>query len=167
MAEPFIGEIRMFAFQNQTPPQGWAECNGQLLSIQQNTALYSLLGTAFGGDGRTTFALPNLKGRVPMHPPVGGKAGTPGGEEAHVLTDNEMPQHNHLATAGTNAMNGAPAGNVWGSGGVLNNYAQQPNVQMGVNALATTGQSQAHPNMQPYTVVNFCIATVGIFPSRN
>lgn len=97
MAEPFIGEIRMFAFQGQTPPRGWAACNGQLLQIAQNTALYSLFGVRYGGDGVRTFALPNLQGAVPIQPAAGHQVGEPGGEEKHTLTTAELPQHNHQA----------------------------------------------------------------------
>ena len=167
MAEPFLGEILMFAFSYGNPPQGWAECNGQLLAISQNTALYSLLGTQFGGDGLTTFALPNLQGRVPLHPQDGMRPGTPGGEETHTLTVNEMPQHNHLVSAGTDFPSNSPVGDVWGGGGLATNYEVQSNVTMSANALSPSGNSQPHTNMQPYLVINFCIATMGIFPPRN
>lgn len=164
MSEPFIGEVRMFGI--DYAPQGWAQCNGQLLSIQTNQALYSLLGTSFGGDGVRNFALPNLQGRVPMQNAAGTTVGQIGGEEAHTLTAHEMPQHTHKAIAGSDATSTTPVGNVWGGGSALN-YETQSNVQMSVNALSTSGQSQAHSNMQPYTVINFCIATTGIYPSRN
>jgi microcystin-dependent protein len=164
MSEPFIGEIRMFA--NNYAPQGWALCNGQVLPINGNQALFSLLGTAFGGDGMTTFALPNLQGRVPMQISNPGPVGQTGGEEAHTLTVNEMPQHTHQASAGTDSPSTTAAGNAWG-GAAGTNYAEQANVQMSPNAIATAGQTQAHANMQPFTVVNFCIAITGIYPTRN
>lgn len=164
MAEPFIGEIRMFAM--NYAPEGWAQCNGQLLPIQQNQALYAILGTSFGGDGVKNFALPNLQGKVPVQNAAGTRVGQTGGEETHTLTVNEMPQHTHLATAGANATSATPAGNVWGGSATLD-YEVQPNVQMSPNALAASGQSQPHSNMQPYTVVNYCIAIIGTFPPRN
>lgn len=167
MAEPFIGEIRMFAFAYNNPPQGWAECNGQILNVAQNQALYALLGNAFGGTPPQTFALPNLQGRVPLHPQAGMSVGTSQGEEAHTLTVNEMPQHSHQVTAGTNLTDTKATGNVWGGGGIVTNYEVQPNVTMSSNALAASGNSQPHTNMQPYTVINFCIATTGIFPPRD
>lgn len=166
MAEPFFGEIRLFAFYGQNLPAGWAVCDGRMMSIAQNTALYSVLGTKFGGDGRVNFALPDLRGRVPMHPSVGVPVGQYAGEEAHVLTVNEMPQHNHQVSAGTDHPSASPIGNVWG-GGLVNGYAPQPNVQMNPNALSTSGKSQSHPNMQPYLTLNFCIAVQGIFPPRS
>ncbi|BAU27073.1 microcystin-dependent protein [Aneurinibacillus soli] len=164
MSEPFIGEIRMFSM--NYPPQGWALCNGQLLSINSNQALYSLIGTAFGGNGTTTFALPNLQGRVPTQMPNISAVGQSGGEEAHALTISEMPAHTHQAYAGSEKLYDTPVGNVWGTS-TPTNYAPQANSQMHAHALAQSGGSQAHSNMQPYTVVNFCIALTGIYPSRN
>ncbi|WP_274366125.1 phage tail protein [Paenibacillus thermotolerans] len=166
MAEPYLGEIRLFAFQGQNPPSGWAVCDGRLLNIDQNMALYSLLGTSFGGDGKVNFALPDLRGRVPMHPQYGTPIGKSGGEEAHVLTIREIPQHSHRVSAGTDYPTNNPQGNVWG-GGLVNNYSLQQNVQMSANALSPSGKGEAHPNMQPYLPLNFCIAIVGYFPPRD
>jgi len=165
MSEPFLGEIRVFSI--NFAPRGWAQCNGQLLPINQNQALFSILGTRFGGDGRTTFALPDLRGRAPMHPQASSNVGQTGGEESHVLTVGEMPVHTHQANAGSNATANVPAGNVWGTTEVVSNYTAQPNAQMNAAALTTAGQSQGHPNMQPYLVLNYCIATQGIFPTQN
>lgn len=165
MAEPFIGEIRQFPF--NYAPKGWAQCNGQLLAINQNQALFSILGTTYGGDGRVTFALPNLQGRVPVHPGQGVQFGEIGGEEAHTLTINEIPQHTHQAVGGSDAATAAPSGKTWGTSSSVQPFAAQANTIMSPKAIAPTGGSQPHNNMQPYTVVNFCIALQGIFPSRN
>ncbi len=167
MAEPFLGEVR--AFPINFVPKGWAACDGQILPINQNQALYSLLGTVYGGDGRTTFALPNLKGRVPIHKGNGVTLGESAGESTHTLTTNEMPQHNHMVFASTNNPETAnPQNQVWASPSVPS-YAQLSGtaVNMNVNALAHTGGSQAHNNMQPYEAMQYCIALTGIFPSRS
>ncbi|GIP55365.1 MULTISPECIES: phage tail protein [Paenibacillus] len=164
MSEPFLGEIRSFSF--GIVPKGWAACNGQTLPIHQNQALYSLLGTIYGGDGVTTFALPDLRGRVPVHPGNGVQLGQSAGEEHHTLTVQEMPQHTHFVFgAGTSSSNKA-ANNVWGTA-PSSMYAAEATTQMSSNALSTTGQSQPHNNMQPYNVLSFCIAINGIYPSRN
>jgi len=147
-------------------PIGWALCNGQLLPINQNQALYALLGTSFGGDGVTNFALPNLQGRVPLHVENADSRGQTGGEETHKLTVNEMPAHTHQANAGSDFPSATAAGNIWG-GNAITNYAPTANDSMSPNALASSGGDQAHPNMQPYLVLNYCIALEGIFPSRN
>ncbi|MEC1179520.1 tail fiber protein [Metasolibacillus meyeri] len=166
MAEPFLGEIRLFAFNRI--PKGWLPCNGQLLSVNSNQALYSLIGATYGGDGRTTFALPNLQGRVPVHQGAGINYGTAGGEATHTLTVNEMPQHTHTAYADTaNATQASPQNNTWGTVSDESIYAQSGNVTMNVAALSSAGQSAAHNNMQPYLALSFCIATSGIYPSRN
>jgi microcystin-dependent protein len=176
--EPFLGEIRMTGF--NFAPVGWALCNGQILSIAQNTALFSLLGTTYGGDGRATFALPDLRGRVPLHQGQGPGLqpfvlGEVGGEPTHTLITPEMPAHNHLAQA--MAYNGAgnsnvAAGHAWAkdAGTQSATYTTNaPNISMAPNTVnvAITGSSQPHNNMQPYLTVNFIIALQGIFPSRN
>lgn len=170
MSEPFIGEIRMFA--GNFAPNGWAFCNGQLLSIAQNTALFSLLGTTYGGNGITTFALPDLRGRVSIGfsqgPGLSPYAqGETGGVEAHALTVAEMASHNHVL-AGTTA----PANNTSPSGRALGETARPlysstaPAVDLAPESLSQVGGSQPHPNMKPYLTVSFIIALVGIFPSR-
>jgi microcystin-dependent protein len=164
MAEPFIGEIRSFSFKNV--PTGWAPCNGQILQVTQYQALYTVIGKQFGGDGVTTFALPNLQGCVPLCPNDSTPSGSVGGEESYVLTVNEIPQHTHQATAGSDATTSSPVNATWGKS-TASAYANQSNTTMAENALATAGSSAAHSNMQPYTVVNFCIALQGIYPPKN
>ena len=167
MSDPFIAEIKVISF--NFPPKGWAFCNGQLLQINQNQALFSILGTTYGGDGRTTFALPNLQARMPIHQGNGFTLGERGGEVAHTLTINEMPAHNHPAQ-GQSAVAGPtgtlPASSVWANSG-QNPYAPSPNVTMSPAAISNTGGSQPHNNEAPYLVLNFIIALVGIFPSQN
>jgi microcystin-dependent protein len=172
MAEPFLSEIRIMSF--NFPPKGWAFCNGQFLPINQNQALFSLLGTTYGGNGQTTFALPNLQGRIPIHMGDGFTLGQAGGEEAHTLTQSEMPAHNHFLNA-SNSSGDAVNPNFGGTGQILaqdpgNIYA--PIAQGGLTALiagsiTNVGGSQPHENRQPYLSLNFCIALQGIFPSRN
>lgn len=177
--EPFVGEIMMVGF--NFAPRGWALCNGQTLSIAQNTALFSLLGTTYGGDGRSTFALPNLQGRVPIHQGQGPGLsshvmGEIGGEERHTLSTTEMPMHNHAGTV-TMACNtgqgtsNSPVGNVLAADGSgLPQFHSVANGTMASAGSVTTsvaGGSQSHNIMQPYLTVNFCIALEGIFPSRN
>lgn len=165
MSEPFIGEIRLFSF--PFAPRGWAFCDGQVLPIHQNQALYSILGTTYGGNGQTTFALPDLRGRVPVQPWNSITLGQHGGEEGHALTALEMPPHNHLAQGSLDsATSSNPDGNVWASAGTAL-YSQSINAYMSSSALASTGKSLPHNNMQPYTVLNYCIALEGIFPSRS
>ena len=163
MAEPFLSEIRIMSF--VYAPQGWALCNGQLLPINQNQALFSLLGTTFGGDGRVNFALPDLRSRVPIHVGQGHTLGEKGGEAAHTLSISELPTHTHIAQ-GTNT-NGAlaiPTGAVLGA---FNNAYTQPAAltSLSPSTIANTGGSQAHLNMEPFLVLSFCIALQGIFPS--
>lgn len=165
MAEPFLSEIRIMSF--VFAPKGWALCNGQLLPINQNQALFSLLGTTFGGDGRVNFALPDLRGRTPIHVGSGHTLGEKAGEQAHTLTMNEMPMHTHVLN-GTNT-NGAvdnPVNNVLGAAGSLY-HVPAGLTTMPPQSVTNTGGSQAHLNMQPFLTLSFCIALQGIFPSPN
>lgn len=166
MAEPFLSEIRIMSF--GFAPKGWALCNGQILPINQNQALYSLLGTTYGGDGRTTFALPDLRTRTPIHFGSGHNLGQKGGESAHTLTVAEMPPHTHsLEGTNTAATLDVPAGNVIGQPSI-NGFGPATSLgAMNPGTIANTGGSQPHQNMQPYTTLSFCIALQGIFPSPN
>lgn len=165
MSEPFLSEIRLFPF--NFAPKTWAMCNGQLLPISQNQALFSLLGTAYGGDGQVNFGLPDLRGRVPVHEGSGYTLGGRGGEQAHTLNLSEIPTHGHLAQASSN--NGDSVlctGNVLGKINGL--YGPASNLtSLNPASVANVGGSQPHENMQPYLVLNFCIALQGLFPSRN
>jgi microcystin-dependent protein len=163
MAEPFLSEIRIMSF--VFPPKGWALCDGQLLPINQNQALFSLLGTTFGGDGRVNFGLPDLRGRVPIHVGGGHTLGERGGEQAHTLSISEIPTHAHVAQASTNnATIAVPTANVMGS--TSNGYAAASNLTaLTAGTVANVGGSQAHLNMQPFLTLSFCIALQGIFPS--
>ncbi len=166
MTEPFIGEVRIMSF--SYAPRGWAQCNGQSLQINQNQALFSLLGTTFGGNGQTTFNLPDLRGRAQTHTGSGFSLGQSAGNPTVTLTIPELPQHNHPAQAsGDNATGAIPTGNVLGAN-VAGLYGGATNlVALNSTTITAQGGSQPHENMQPYTVLNFCIALVGIFPSRN
>ena len=175
MSEPFIAEIRIFA--GNFAPRGWAFCNGQLLPVAQNTALFSLIGTTYGGDGRTTSALPNLQGRAPMHPGRGPgltdrRLGQRGGGETVTLSTDQIPTHTHtLRGSSENGEQGSLTDNVV-PGRSRNGQLYQTNVssnvvQMNGSALEPTGGSQAHNNMQPFLAVNFIIALVGLYPSRS
>ena len=165
MGENFLGEIRLFSI--PFAPKGWAPCNGQLLPINQNQALFSLLGTTYGGNGVTTFALPDLQGKTPIHFGTNVPLGTAGGEAQHTLTPNEIPRHTHQARASdTNAASPDPSGQNWAQASFP--YSNAANlVQMNPNAIGTSGQSQPHDNMQPSLVIGLCIALQGIFPSRS
>jgi microcystin-dependent protein len=165
MAEPFLSEIRLMSF--DFAPKGWALCNGQVLPINQNQALFSLLGTTFGGNGQTTFALPNLQGRVPMHMGGGHTLGQQGGEQAHTLSQSEMPDHVHVMMASSeNADQLLGTGNVLAS--TSTRYAQPASLTtLHPTSSLPVGGSQAHLNMQPFLTISFCIALQGIFPSRN
>lgn len=166
MSEPFLAEVRMVGF--DFAPRGWAFCDGQILPINQNQSLYSLLGTTYGGDGRTSFALPDLRGRVPMHEGEGHGLGAAGGAETHTLSVGETPQHSHFVNASTEVgTTDTPTGQYPARAaddvyGPLSTPAA-----MGSQMVGATGGSQGHENMQPYLVVNFCIALQGLFPSRN
>ena len=166
MSSPYISELRIFAF--NFAPRNWAQCNGQLLPINQNQALFSLLGTTYGGNGQTTFALPDLRGRVPMHLGNGHTQGEVAGEQAHTVSMNEMPTHTHFVQASGNAPNvQAPANNFFASNTGFIPYGGTINEQMAPNACTSVGGSQAHNNMSPYLVLTIGICLIGIFPSRN
>jgi microcystin-dependent protein len=165
MAEPFLSEIRIMSF--GFAPKGWALCNGQLLPINQNQPLFSLLGTTYGGDGRVNFALPNLQARAPIHMGSGHTLGERGGEQAHTLSIAELPTHVHTASA-TNVLadTNASTGNLLA--GVNNGYAAAAALTTLIpSTIGNVGGSQAHLNMQPFLVLTFCIALQGIFPSQN
>lgn len=165
MSEPFLSEIRIFSF--DFPPKGWAFCNGQFLPINQNQALFALLGTTYGGNGQTTFALPNLQGKVPIH--VGNKhtLGEAAGSSSVTISQQQMPQHIHFLQASPNAGTTPTAvGNFLAT--ALNVYHSPDNlVAIRPDSVTNVGGSQPHNNMMPYLVLNFCIALQGIFPSRN
>ena len=174
MSEPFIGEIRMVGF--NFAPRGWALCNGQLLSIASNNALFSLIGTYYGGDGRTTFALPNLQGRVPMHYGSGAGLsprliGEAAGQESVSLTEAQLPAHTHKARASSLKGNtNSPVGRVWSKDAGVQSATYTSNAadaDMAAGAIAPAGGGQPHNNMPPYLAVNFIIALQGIYPSRS
>ena len=165
MAEPFLSEIRIMSF--VFAPRGWALCNGQFLPINQNQALFSLLGTTFGGNGQTTFALPDLRGRTPIHVGSGHTLGERGGEQAHTLSIAEIPTHTHSVQGNTSTTNGTNVNNGSVFGATTVNIYGAPVSLTSLNAGTVTnvGGSQAHLNMQPFLTLNFCIALQGIFPS--
>ena len=172
MSTPFLGEIRMFA--GNFPPRDWALCDGQLLAIQQNTALFSLLGTQYGGNGTTNFALPDLRSRVPIHQGTlpGGNTypiGESGGEEAVALVTSQLPAHSHQFVSSAAPVLDAPSGAVLGSpaSGIALYAAGAPTGTLHPSANVAVGGNQAHPNLMPYLCVSFIIALAGIFPSRN
>jgi microcystin-dependent protein len=167
VAEPFLSEIRIMSF--NFAPKGWALCNGQLLPINQNQALFSLLGTTYGGDGRVNFALPDLRGRVPIHMGSGHTLGERAGEQAHTLTMSEMPMHIHQENATTvKATTPTPDNTkLLAQSTAANLYGPASNLEpMNASAIANVGGSQAHLNMQPFLALNFSIALQGIFPSQ-
>lgn len=166
MTEPFLAEIRMVTF--NFAPKGWAFCNGQLLPIAQNQALFSLLGTTYGGNGQTNFALPDLRGRSPAHPGAEIQLGQRGGEENHTLISSELPVHTHPVKAdAADASVTTPAGNVWAASTNNPFSSSAPDTALNAAAVGAAGGSQPHNNLQPYLAVNFVIALQGIFPSRN
>jgi microcystin-dependent protein len=166
MADPFVGEIRRVAF--DWAPRGWMLCHGQLLSIQTNQALYALLGTVYGGDGRVTFAVPDLRGRSPIGVSQNVAWGAVLGEESHALTQNEMPMHTHQVVATNAAAAGtSPTGAVWAQTEQAAYGTGSPTTQLRQSAIASVGANQPHENRPPFLVVNYIIATQGIFPSRN
>jgi microcystin-dependent protein len=171
MSDPFLGELKLFPY--NFAPRGWAFCNGQILSIAQNTALFSLLGTTYGGNGQTTFALPDLRGRVPISAGQGPglsnySLGQVGGTETETLLIQQMPMHTHLVQASTgDATTSQPGGNVLAAVGGGAYAAPPTDATMAPNMIATSGGSQPHNNVSPYLTLNWCIALAGIFPSRN
>lgn len=173
MSEPFIGEIRIFALTNSNIPRGWALCNGQTLPISQNQALFSILGTTYGGNGIQTFCLPNLQGTSAVGTGTGFALGQVGGEAQHTLTLPEIPQHNHMAQGTTGGAGSTPQASpnngLWQTNADKKLYGASTTVNsvMAPTALGATGGNQPHNNQQPYLVLNFMIALQGIFPSRN
>jgi microcystin-dependent protein len=175
MADPFVAEIRIFGF--NFPPKGWAFCNGQLLPLSQNTALFSLLGTTYGGNGKSTFALPNMQGNAPMHPGQGPglslhDLGEIGGSETVGLLESEIPAHAHQMSVSSqlgleNLPNVGGNGQLFAMGDGINLYGTATNlVAMSFQALPPAGGDQPHNNMMPYLTLNFCIALQGVFPPR-
>ena len=173
MADPFVAEVRIFPF--NFPPKGWAFCNGQILPLSQNTALFSLLGTTYGGDGKSNFALPNLQGSAPMHPGQGPglslhDLGEQGGSDTVTLLESEMPSHSHVLMANTNAATKSLAtGNSFAKGATMTPYLAPtgaPLVAMSNQSIAPMGGSLPHNNMMPYLTLNFCIALQGVYPPR-
>lgn len=176
MSDQFVAEIRIFGF--NFAPTGWAQCNGQLLAISQNTALFSLVGTFYGGNGQSTFGLPDLQGRVPLHPGQGGGLterfiGEFAGTDAVTLLTSEIPVHTHAAVAKVTGTQADPTGRLWGNAGTQlplpNFFAQNLGTAAAMNpvALSLSGGSLPHNNLMPYLVLNYCIALQGVFPSRN
>jgi len=173
--DPFVAEIRIFPF--NFPPKGWAFCDGQILPLSQNTALFSLLGTTYGGDGKSNFALPNFQGTAPMHQGQGPglslrDLGETGGEQTVTLLESEMPQHSHVPRANSlDTQVATPSGNTWappGAGRGLNIYdpATGSGAGMSSAAISPAGGDQPHNNMPPYLTLNFCIALQGVYPPR-
>jgi microcystin-dependent protein len=163
MSDPLIGEIRFFAFEE--PPEGWLPCDGQILTRSQYPQLFDVLGTLYGGDGRGTFAVPDLRGRVAVHPGHGVSPAETGGEETHELTLAEMPNHNHLLSANQTATSGAAANHFWSAAaGAYSIRTSEPDATLSPHALAPVGDGQPHTNLQPYLTLNVCIATHGALP---
>ena len=166
MGTPFMGEIKIVSF--NFAPKGWAQCNGQFLPINQNQALFSLLGTTYGGDGQTTFALPDFRGRIPIHVGQGFTEGETGGQEAHTVNQSEMPAHTHSLQANKLAADvNVLSGNLFGqaSGGIYGNPSNLTTLLP--STISNTGGSQPHENRQPFLVLTFIIALQGVFPSQN
>lgn len=164
MSESYLGEIRMFA--GNFAPQGWALCNGQLLNIAEHEALFALLGTTYGGDGQTTFALPDLQGRVPVHPNPQYPRGTKGGSETVTLVLDQLPQHTHLANANnTISDDDTPVNSVWGKT-LYKMYASGTTQNMNSQSISPVGGNQPHNNMMPTTAISFIISLYGVFPPQ-
>lgn len=167
MSQPYIGEIRMFG--GNFAPQGWAFCNGALMAIDQNDALFNLIGTTYGGDGQTTFALPNLQSRIPMHVGPGFALAQTGGAESVTLTTSQLPQHSHVPQCNSSTTgSSAPANNVWAGSPSYNEYATATDgaTVFDPGAIGSSGGSQPHDNMVPFLVVNFILSLFGVFPSQ-
>ena len=172
MSEPFVGEIRMFA--GNFAPRGWALCDGQLLAVSQNDALFSLFGTIYGGDGRTTFGLPDLRGRIPIHAGSGPglslrRLGAKGGAEKVTLTVSQLPGHTHgMKAAGDLADSPDPGNNVLAKSTTVDLYINEPpSAALDADAISKVGGSQSHTNLMPFLAINFIVALFGIFPSRS
>jgi microcystin-dependent protein len=165
MAQPYLGEIRAFGF--TFAPKGWALCNGQLLPINQNQALFSLLGVTFGGDGIRTFQLPNLQASMPVHMGNGFDIGSLGGQSTHTLLVTEIPTHTHQAQGVSTTANSSSATDATWGASTQNPYINTQNTSMAANAVSPAGGGQPHDNMAPYLVLNYCIALAGIYPSRS
>src|SRR5690348_2037805 len=164
MSEPFLSELRIFSF--GFPPKGWALCNGQLLPINQNQALFALLGTTYGGDGRVNFGLPDLRGRMPVHMGNGFTLGEKSGENAHTVNISEMPAHTHTAVGSSSTATApSPSNNLWCSD-PADPYFATPDSTMNPASITNFGGSQPHTNQSPYLVLTFGIALQGIFPSQ-
>ena len=165
MSSPFIGEIRMFG--GNFAPQGWAFCNGALMAIDQNDALFQLIGTTYGGDGQTTFALPDLQSRIPLHVGPGFALGQAAGVETVTLITSQIPSHSHVAEGNSSAgTQSSPAGGVWAQSTLGQFSSAPPTVNMAPAALGSSGGSQPHDNMMPFLAVNFILSLFGIFPSQ-
>lgn len=165
MAEPYLAEIRLMSF--NFAPKYWALCDGQLLSINQNQALFSLLGTTFGGDGRVNFGLPDLRGRVPIHVGNGHTLGERGGEQAHTLSISEIPTHTHVLQGSSNAADAAtPGGYLLATPPAALYRSANDLAALHAASVSNIGGSQAHLNMQPFLTLSFCIALIGVFPSQ-
>ena len=169
MSSPYVGEIRMFG--GNFAPSGWAWCNGSLMSIAENEALFSLIGTYYGGDGQETFALPNLTDRVPLHQGQGPGLSNAviadmGGVKEVTLTTAQLPAHRHTPTSATSATSTSPAGGLWAPWAASGYSNETPSTQMSASALGFTGGNQPHDNLMPFLVVTFIISLFGVYPSR-
>ena len=171
MGTPYVGEIRMVGF--TFPPRGWAQCNGQLLSIADNETLFNLIGTTYGGDGQTTFAVPDLRSRIPLHVGTASDGNTytlgqNGGVEQVTLSTAQIPSHSHVPAASTsNQGPTGPAGNYWAASPVYTEYIATPDASaMAAGAIGNTGGNQPHDNMVPFLVINFVISLFGVYPSQ-
>jgi microcystin-dependent protein len=166
MSEPYIGEIRMVGF--NFAPAGWAFCDGRLLPIAENDALFTLIGTTYGGDGQTTFALPDLRGRLPLHQGNSHTIGESAGTESVTLTLNQLPQHNHPALAQSeNGNQGSPANGVWAGSTLLQYTTNNANAAMNPTLVGQSGGSQPHDNMMPFLTISFIISLYGVFPTQS